>query len=104
MTDATWLPTAENINALPAPVRAYIHALEANCDPAGTVADTIIKADTIRALAASNRRIRDELDTPGNRNPEARYAGYRNETADPDYTADQLAAWEEGQAARVVAA
>lgn len=94
-----WSPTAENINALPAPVRNYIHALEANCDPSGTVADNTIKADTIRALAASNRRIRDEFDTPGNRNTEARYAGYSGHRPDPDYTADQLAAWKEGNLA-----
>ena len=98
-----WLPTSENINALPEPVRDYIHSLIANCDPAGNVADNTIKADTIRALEASNRRIRDELDTPGNRNPEARYAGHRGEPALERYTADELAAWEEGQRARVPA-
>lgn len=98
---ATWTPTAENINALPQPVRDYIHALASNCDPAGTVADNTIKADLIRELQASNRRIRDELDTPGNRWPEARFAGYTGQPYDNDYTADQAAAFDEGKRARV---
>ena len=45
-----WLPTAENINALPEPVRKYIHDIETNCDPAGMVQDNIIMKDTIKAL------------------------------------------------------
>lgn len=32
-----WTPTAENINALPEPVRRYIHDLETNADPAGNL-------------------------------------------------------------------
>jgi hypothetical protein len=43
------------------------------------------------------------LDTAGNRNPEARYAGYKGQPALPAYTADQLAAWQEGTAARTSA-
>lgn len=30
-------PTAEHINALPEPLRAYIHDLETRCDPSGDV-------------------------------------------------------------------
>lgn len=33
-----WTPTPANINALPEPVRDYVHQLIANADPAGTVA------------------------------------------------------------------
>ena len=33
----SWTPTAENINALPLPLRRYIRDLETNADPAGTL-------------------------------------------------------------------
>ena len=55
-----WTPTPKNINALPEPVREYIHNLEANADPAGTVRGLAIARDTIRALEASNRMLRDD--------------------------------------------
>lgn len=45
-----WLPTAENINALPEPVRAYIHDLISNCDPSGNVATIAILRDSVEAL------------------------------------------------------
>ena len=35
----TWTPSADNINALPEPLRHYIHDLETVCDPAGDVQD-----------------------------------------------------------------
>jgi hypothetical protein len=35
--DEDWLPTPENINALPAPLRQYIHQLETLSDPARLV-------------------------------------------------------------------
>jgi len=56
-----WAPTAANINALPAPVRAYIHDMVANADPAGTVRDLSISKQIIRELEASNRMLRDRL-------------------------------------------
>lgn len=45
-----WLPTAENINALPESVRKYIYELETNCDPPSLVRDNIIIKENIRAL------------------------------------------------------
>ena len=48
--DAGWLPTAENINALPEPIRNYIAGLETNADPPSMVADNIIMKDTIKTL------------------------------------------------------
>lgn len=33
----SWTPTAQNINALPAPLRRYIHDLQANVDPTGVM-------------------------------------------------------------------
>ena len=34
-----WTPTPANINALPDPLRRYIHDLKTICDPAGDVAE-----------------------------------------------------------------
>ncbi len=45
-----WLPTAENINALPEPVRNYIADMQTNADPPSMVADNIILRDTIKTL------------------------------------------------------
>jgi len=45
-----WLPTAENINALPEPLRNYIADLETNADPPSMVQDNIILKDTVKAL------------------------------------------------------
>lgn len=40
-----WQPTSENINALPEPVRKYVHDLETRCDPAGEVAALTLTRD-----------------------------------------------------------
>jgi len=32
-----WTPTSANINALPEPIRLYVHDLETNCDHTGNV-------------------------------------------------------------------
>ena len=45
-----WLPTPENINALPEPVRNYIADMQTNADPPSMVADNIIMKDTIKTL------------------------------------------------------
>lgn len=45
-----WLPTAENTNALPEPVRKYIAGIITNADPPSMVADNIILRDTVKAL------------------------------------------------------
>jgi hypothetical protein len=37
-----WLPTSKNINALPDPLRQFIHDLETLCDPAGIVRENIL--------------------------------------------------------------
>ena len=44
-----WLPTAENINKLPGPVRSYIHELTANSDPSGTIQENVFLKDLLRA-------------------------------------------------------
>ena len=43
----------------------------------------------------------DELDTPGNRNPEARYAGYKGRPLGNHCSDDERLAWTEGANARV---
>lgn len=49
-----WLPTAANINALPEPVRSYIHQLETSTiDPAGDTAKRVLGEDTIQQLSAA---------------------------------------------------
>lgn len=45
-----WLPTPENINALPEPIRKHIHDLVANCDPAGMVQENALLRDTCKSL------------------------------------------------------
>jgi hypothetical protein len=46
-----WTPTPENINALPDPIRQYIHDLETNADPSGNIRDAICQRETAMALA-----------------------------------------------------
>lgn len=50
MFDETWLPTSENINKLPEPLRLHIHDLETNCDPAGNISQLALQKDTIKGL------------------------------------------------------
>lgn len=45
-----WLPTAANINALPEPLRRYIHDLETRTDPAGEVRRIAELKDQVEAL------------------------------------------------------
>jgi hypothetical protein len=47
---ADWIPDAAHINALPEPIRRYIHDLETRCDPAGDIRALTIARDTIKAL------------------------------------------------------
>jgi len=46
-----WLPTPENINALPEPVRKFIRDIETNIDPQGMVRENVLIKDTCKALA-----------------------------------------------------
>ena len=45
-----WLPTPENINALPEPLRQYIHQLETLSDPARLVWQNMALKDQLAAL------------------------------------------------------
>src|SRR5262249_19549636 len=50
-----WLPTAENINALPEGIHRYVRNLETRCDPAHDMQKMALQADTIRGLDAKVR-------------------------------------------------
>ena len=56
-----WLPTAENVNALPEGIRRYVHDLETRYDPAHDVQRMARQADTIRALHAKVEELKAEL-------------------------------------------
>jgi hypothetical protein len=45
-----WTPTEENLNALPPPLFCYIHALQTECDPAGTIRENVLLKDENYAL------------------------------------------------------
>jgi hypothetical protein len=48
-----WLPTSENINALPRPLRDYIMRLHANTDPAGELRRAMVaemERDALRKM------------------------------------------------------
>lgn len=51
---ACWTPTSEAIDALPGPIRSYIHDLESRADPAGEVRELVICRDS---LVAMERRV-----------------------------------------------
>jgi len=45
-----WKPTPDNINALPEPIRNYIHDLVSNCNPAGMVAENTLLRDQLKQM------------------------------------------------------
>jgi hypothetical protein len=47
---APWQPTPENINALPEPLRRYVHQIETLSDPAGLVRQNAILKQQVDAL------------------------------------------------------
>ena len=47
-----WTPTSENVSALPAPVRQYIHDIETRCDPAGEVRQRAALQESVAGLSA----------------------------------------------------
>jgi len=53
-----WLPTTENVNALPDPLRRYIHDLETRCDPSGEVLEAYGMRQQISALEAMVLKLR----------------------------------------------
>lgn len=53
--------TAAEINALPEPVRRYIHDLEARCDPAGEVRELRTTQDENAQLRAKIAQLQEQL-------------------------------------------
>lgn len=45
-----WLPTPASINALPKPLREYIHGLETICDPQYLIQELILTKDINKQL------------------------------------------------------
>jgi hypothetical protein len=50
MISDDWLPTADNINTLPDPVRRYIHDIETRCDPTGDIQTIACLRDQVKGL------------------------------------------------------
>lgn len=46
-----WLPTPENLRALPEPLRKYVYELETNAWPAGMVAENVCLKENVRAMS-----------------------------------------------------
>jgi hypothetical protein len=56
----TFIPDADHINALPEPVRRYIHDLETRADPAGDVAELALLKENNAALWKRVRELEAE--------------------------------------------
>jgi hypothetical protein len=56
-----FIPDSAHVNALPEPIRRYIHDLETQCDPAGLVRENTIARDTIRSLEQQLATAREAL-------------------------------------------
>ena len=54
-------PDAGHINALPEPIRNYIHDLETTCDPSGMLATIACQKGQIAALVAKSRETEARL-------------------------------------------
>lgn len=79
--------TSAEINALPERVRNWIHALETNCDPAGTVRENVFLRDT---LAALELKIAELTASPDD------VAGPNESTAAEHYGPDSFGGTDEG--------
>lgn len=58
---ADWVPTADNVNALPEPLRRYIMHLETIADPQLLVQQNWELRDQVAQLEAMVQRLRREL-------------------------------------------
>ena len=57
-----WIPTPDNINNLPEKVRGYIHDIEANGDPAGTIQDNACLRENVKALSRKCKVLEMKID------------------------------------------
>jgi hypothetical protein len=56
-----WRPTSAAINALPEPLRRFIHDLETQSDPAGMVRENVLVKEESRALRILLEEMRDGI-------------------------------------------
>ena len=56
-----FIPDADHINALPGPLRKYIHDLETRADPAGDVAEIAMLKENNAALWARVRELESQV-------------------------------------------
>src|SRR5260370_24946660 len=57
----TFIPDPDHINALPGPLRSYIHDLETRADPAGNVAEIAMLKENNAALWAPGRELESQV-------------------------------------------
>lgn len=55
-----WRPTARNINRLPMPLRHFIHALQTECDPAGTIRENVLVKEENEALRRKIAELKEQ--------------------------------------------
>lgn len=59
----SWTPTVENINALPEPLRRYIHDLQTALDPAGLMRENFTLRQENAGLRLECERLAAQLRT-----------------------------------------
>jgi len=71
-----FIPTPENVNALPEGIRRYVHDIETRCDPSGDIQTIACLHDTNQGLELWAKELQDE-----NRQLEAENAALRADNA-----------------------
>jgi hypothetical protein len=56
-----FIPTVDQINALPKGLRKYVHNLETICDHTGIVAENMVVKDLLIMLGATNAKLREQI-------------------------------------------
>jgi hypothetical protein len=64
-----WLPTAENLNRLPFPLRHYIMLLETRADPSGDLREAVLLRDMVLELQAALAESDAASRHPGDHHP-----------------------------------
>lgn len=62
MNDTSYPPTSAEINALPTNLRRWIHELETNADPAGTVRTAVLVEEENKQLRAKIAELQAQVD------------------------------------------
>ena len=93
---ASWEPTAANINALPEPLRRYIHDLETNADPAGMVAENILLRDHFNDVVAYNAKLKFTIERIGMFETDIKQHAHRHAFPDRIPPLQYIARWFDG--------